>query len=70
VPTPEPLARAVKIETVQDAAADANQARLQYLPHVLVAILLLFIWQFHSFRKLIIVVASIPFMLIGVAQAP
>ena len=31
--------------------------------------MLLFVWQFNSFRKLVIVVASIPFMLIGVALA-
>ncbi len=42
---------------------------LKYLPHALVAILLLFIWQFNSFRKLFIVVASVPFVLIGVAVA-
>ena len=50
-------------------SADANQALFQYLPHALVAILLLFVWQFNSFRKLVIVVSSIPFMLIGVALA-
>ncbi|WP_273822799.1 efflux RND transporter permease subunit [Pseudomonas asplenii] len=53
---------------IEDAAA-ANQALLKYLPHALVAILLLFIWQFNSFRKLLIVVASVPFVLIGVAVA-
>ncbi len=53
---------------IEDAAA-ANQALLKYLPHALVAILLLFIWQFNSFRKLFIVVASVPFVLIGVAVA-
>ncbi len=52
---------------IEDAAA-ANQALLKYLPHALVAILLLFIWQFNSFRKFI-VVASVPFVLIGVAVA-
>lgn len=50
-------------------SAEANQALLQYMPHALVAILLLFIWQFNSFRKLFIVVASIPFVLIGAALA-
>jgi multidrug efflux pump subunit AcrB len=50
-------------------SAEANQAFAEYLPHALVVILLLFVWQFNSFRKLAIVVASIPFMLIGVALA-
>lgn len=50
-------------------AAQANQALLQFMPHALVAILLLFIMQFNSFRKLFIVVASIPFVLIGAATA-
>ncbi len=31
--------------------------------------LLLFVWQFNSFRKLLIVVSAIPFVLIGVAVA-
>ncbi|MGJ3701236.1 efflux RND transporter permease subunit [Variovorax sp. AFSI2.2] len=47
----------------------ANQALLQYFPHALGAILLLFIWQFNSFRKLFIVMASVPFVLIGAALA-
>ncbi|KAB7774608.1 efflux RND transporter permease subunit [Xanthomonas sp. LMG 12459] len=50
-------------------AAEANQALLQYMPHALGAILLLFVWQFNSFRKLFIVVASIPFVLIGATLA-
>ncbi|MBB5885505.1 efflux RND transporter permease subunit [Xanthomonas sp. LMG 8992] len=50
-------------------AAEANQALLQYMPHALGAILLLFVWQFNSFRKLFIVVASIPFVLIGASLA-
>ncbi|QSQ54043.1 efflux RND transporter permease subunit [Xanthomonas translucens pv. undulosa] len=50
-------------------SAEANQALLQYMPHALGAILLLFIWQFNSFRKLFIVVASVPFVLIGAALA-
>lgn len=50
-------------------SAEANQALLQYLPHALVAMLLLFVWQFNSFRKLLIVVASVPFVLIGVSVA-
>lgn len=33
------------------------------------AILLLFIWQFNSFRKVLIVVSSVPFVLIGASLA-
>ncbi|KRA50267.1 efflux RND transporter permease subunit [Pseudoxanthomonas sp. Root630] len=50
-------------------SAEANQALTQFLPHALGGILLLFIWQFNSFRKLFIVMASVPFVLIGAALA-
>ncbi|WP_024645556.1 efflux RND transporter permease subunit [Pseudomonas syringae] len=50
-------------------SAEANQALLQYMPHALIAMLLLFVWQFNSFRKLLIVISSVPFVLIGVALA-
>jgi len=50
-------------------SADANQALLQYLPHALIAMLLLFVWQFNSLRKVLIVISAIPFVLIGVAIA-
>lgn len=53
---------------IQDSV-DANQALLQFMPHALVGMLLLFIWQFNSFRKLLIVIASVPFVLIGAASA-
>ncbi|UZD97740.1 efflux RND transporter permease subunit [Pseudomonas corrugata] len=53
---------------IEDSAA-ANQALLQYLPHAVIAMFLLFVWQFNSFRKLLIVVFSVPFVLIGVAVA-
>lgn len=53
---------------IQDSA-DANQALLQYMPHALVGMLLLFVWQFNSFRKLLIVLTSVPFVLIGAACA-
>ncbi|MEE4088337.1 efflux RND transporter permease subunit [Pseudomonas viridiflava] len=53
---------------IQDSA-DANQALLQYMPHALVGMLLLFVWQFNSFRKLLIVITSVPFVLIGAACA-
>lgn len=50
-------------------SAEANQALTQFLPHALGGILLLFIWQFNSFRKLFIVIASVPFVLIGATLA-
>lgn len=50
-------------------AADTNNALLMYLPHAFVAMLLLFIWQFNSIRKLAIILLSVPFALIGVSLA-
>nr|WP_314566019.1 efflux RND transporter permease subunit [uncultured Pseudomonas sp.] len=52
----------------EDSAA-ANDALLRHLPLAAVAMLLLFLWQFDSWRKVLIIVASIPFILIGVALA-
>jgi len=39
------------------------------MPHAAVAMLLLFVWQFNSFRKLALILAIIPFAMIGVAPA-
>ncbi|HHH9110651.1 TPA: efflux RND transporter permease subunit [Pseudomonas aeruginosa] len=50
-------------------AADTNAALLQYMPHAFIAMLLLFIWQFNSMRKLTIILLSVPFALIGVSLA-
>jgi multidrug efflux pump subunit AcrB len=66
-----PLPAGYRIELggeIEDSA-EANQALLQFMPHALGAILLLFIWQFNSFRKLFIVVTSVPFVLIGASLA-
>lgn len=52
-----------------EESAEANEALAEYLPHAVVAMLLLFIWQFNSFRKLTMIIAIIPFALIGVAPA-
>jgi multidrug efflux pump len=52
-----------------EEAAEANTALGQYLPHAAVAMLVLFVWQFNSFRKLLLILAIIPFALIGVAPA-
>ncbi|HEY9109498.1 MAG TPA: efflux RND transporter permease subunit, partial [Roseateles sp.] len=52
-----------------EEAADANRALAQFMPHAAVAMLLLFVWQFNSFRKLALILAIIPFAMIGVAPA-
>ena len=52
-----------------EEAADSSAALENYLPHAVVAMLLLFIWQFGSFRKLTLIVGIIPFAMIGVAPA-
>ncbi|NWK44488.1 efflux RND transporter permease subunit [Ralstonia pickettii] len=52
-----------------EEAADSNASLKTYLPLAVVAMLLLFVWQFNSFRKLTLIVAIIPFAMIGVAPA-
>lgn len=52
-----------------EEAAEANQALAQFMPHAAVAMLLLFVCQFNSFRKLALILAIIPFAMIGVAPA-
>ena len=52
-----------------EEAAEANAALSEYLPHAGIAMLILFIWQFGSFRKLMLILSIIPFTLIGVAPA-
>ncbi len=47
----------------------ANEAILALLPVCVVAMFLLFVWQFESLRKSVIVLASIPFVSIGAALA-
>ena len=49
--------------------ASANGAIVQLLPACVVAMFLLFVWQFESVRKSLIVLASIPFVSIGAALA-
>lgn len=50
-------------------SAEANVSLEQYLPHATVAMLILFLWQFRSFRKLSLILAIIPFAMIGVGPA-
>jgi multidrug efflux pump len=52
-----------------EEAADSNASLKTYLPLAVVAMLLLFVWQFNSFRKLTLIVGLIPFARIGVAPA-
>ncbi|WP_285308775.1 efflux RND transporter permease subunit [Stenotrophomonas maltophilia] len=48
---------------------EANAALMGFMPHAACMILLLFIWQFNSVRKVIIVVSAVPFVVIGAAAA-
>lgn len=50
-------------------SSEVNAALFQFMPNALTVILLLFVWQFNSFRKLFIVATSVPFVLIGAALA-
>lgn len=50
-------------------SADANAVLAKYMPLTIGGMLLLFVWQFNSFRKVFIIVASIPFILIGATLA-
>ncbi len=49
--------------------ANANNAIAKLLPACVVVMFLLFVWQFDSVRKSLIVLASIPFVSIGAALA-
>lgn len=53
---------------IEDSAT-ANAVLAQYMPLAIGGMLLLFVWQFNSFRKVVIIVASIPFILIGATLA-
>ena len=52
-----------------EEGASANQAITALLPACVVAMFLLFVWQFESLRKSLIVMTSIPFVSIGAALA-
>jgi len=52
-----------------EEGASANQAITALLPACVVAMFLLFVWQFESLRKSLIVMTSIPFVSIGAAIA-
>jgi multidrug efflux pump subunit AcrB len=46
---------------------EANQALLDWIPLTAFLLVAVFLWQFGSWRKVVLVVAGIPFTLIGVA---
>lgn len=48
-----------------EASEKANGALFLYMPHCLVAIVVLLIWQFNSFRRTAIIILTIPLILIG-----
>lgn len=48
-----------------EASKKANGALFLYMPHCLVAIVVLLIWQFDSFRRTAIIILTIPLILIG-----
>ena len=48
-----------------EEAADANSGLVTYFPLALLGMAALFLWQFGSVRKAAIVMASIPFVMIG-----
>ena len=52
-----------------EEGANANHAITALLPGCVVAMFLLFVWQFESLRKSLIVMTSIPFVSIGAAIA-
>ncbi|MET0268189.1 MAG: efflux RND transporter permease subunit [Duganella sp.] len=59
----------IKLGGELEDSAEVNQALLAFMPHALCAIVLLFVWQFNSLRKVVIVASSVPFVLIGAATA-
>jgi multidrug efflux pump len=52
-----------------EEGADANAAIANLLPICVLGMFLLFLWQFDSVRKSIVVLASVPFVVIGAALA-
>jgi len=64
-----PAGYAIELGGEIEESAESNASLTHYMPFALLAMLLLFIWQFNSFRKLIVILATIPFTLIGVVIA-
>lgn len=59
----------IEIGAEIEEAAESNLALEEYLPHAAVAMLILFLWQFRSFRKVALIVGIIPFAMIGAGPA-
>jgi len=66
---PLPPGYRIELGAEIEESSEANDALSEYLPHACIAMLILFVWQFRSFRKLGLILAIIPFPLIGVAPA-
>lgn len=59
----------VELGGEMEDADEVNDSLMGTMPYAVCAILLLFVWQFNSFRKVFIVVSSVPFVLIGASLA-
>ncbi len=55
----------MSVEGEIKASQEANGALFRYMPHCLVGIIALLIWQFNSFRRPAIVALTIPLIIIG-----
>ncbi|MFU5984352.1 efflux RND transporter permease subunit, partial [Pseudomonas aeruginosa] len=64
-----PAGYSVELGGEIEEAAESNAALSTYMPLAFLAMLMLFVWQFNSFRKLGVILATIPFTLIGVVLA-
>lgn len=64
-----PPGYAVELGGEIEEATESNAALATYMPFALLGMLLLFVWQFNSFRKLAVILTTIPFTLIGVVLA-
>lgn len=60
-----PAGHNLKLGGEIEESAEANGGLTQYLPLALLGMTALFLWQFGSVRKTFIVMASIPFVVIG-----
>ncbi|MYN44776.1 MMPL family transporter [Pseudoduganella sp. FT93W] len=64
-----PLGYRIELGAEIEEAGESNAALGKYLPAAVVAMLILFVWQFGSFRKLALIVGIIPFAMIGAGPA-
>lgn len=59
----------VEIGGELEESSQANSALLSFLPLALLLLAAVFVWQFNSLRKLVIILLSVPFCFIGVVIA-